>query len=52
MSKKLRKKQIKEEIRKIREETKRLRHRRYTLETEMDYLNGHFDKTWEEEYGR
>ena len=50
MTKEERRKQIKKEIKAIREETKRLRQARYSLETELNYINGHFDKTWEEKY--
>jgi len=48
--KETRKKQIKQEIKKIREETGILRYRRYALETELSYMQGHFDKSWEERY--
>ncbi len=44
--------EIKDQIKEIRKQTGKLRTKRYSLEVELDHLNGHYDKSWEEVYGK
>lgn len=47
-----RKKQLLNEIKRIREETKNLRYKRYSCEVELDYIHGNCNESWEEKYGK
>lgn len=50
ISKEERRKEILLEIKEIVRKTGVLRYNRYALETELDHIRGHFDKSWEETY--
>lgn len=51
MNKAERKKQIKEEMKGFIDRRKVLQQRLASLRIEIDHMKGHYDKTWEEEYG-
>lgn len=50
MEKEKRKKYIIQRIKELNGATKHLRIEKSILERERSFMNGHYDKTWEEEY--
>ena len=51
MNKEMRKKDIKNLLKKYREGVKFYQDLIRKLKTEQDFINGHYNKSWEEEYG-
>jgi hypothetical protein len=52
MNKEERKKQIAEEMKTLVTEKNTISLRIHFLKVELDFIRGHYDKSWEEEYGR
>ena len=52
MDKEERRKQIAKEKKELIEQREKLRYKLNSLAIELDYIRGHYDKSWGEQYGK